>query len=156
MNDLYKLLNDASKLISSINDLLEYSSYEECEDLSRLRIDRNDPEQLLLQDEFRSIMENLYNAKRDIEYLNQPIKYTGVLKKNTRGRYETEKKEYTSGNLIEALIYDDFHEKERWVITSVEHDGEDYYLVNYRFTRMPGLLCCIYNLTNFKTMILRL
>lgn len=31
-----------------------------------------------------------------------------------------------------------------------------YYLVNYRFTRMPGLLCCIYNLTNFKTMILRL
>lgn len=31
-----------------------------------------------------------------------------------------------------------------------------YYLVNYRFTRMPGLLCCIYNLTNFKSMILRL
>ena len=31
-----------------------------------------------------------------------------------------------------------------------------YYLVSYRFTRMPGLLCRIYNLTSFKTMILRL
>ena len=31
-----------------------------------------------------------------------------------------------------------------------------YYSVNYRFTRTPALLWCIYNLTNFKTMILRL
>lgn len=139
MNDLQKVLDSASKLSNAIGELLKQSTYIDYDDLSGLQIDRNDPEQWLLWDELRGIMGRLDNAKRDIDYLNRPVVYTGVLQKNSSGRYETDKKEYTSGNGIEVLIYDDFYEKNRWIATRVEHDGEDYYLVGYRDIQMQGL-----------------
>ena len=52
----------------------------------------------------------------------------------------SDKIEFTSGNRIEALIYDDNYEIERWVKTSVEHDGNGYYLVGYKDVNMEGLL----------------
>ena len=139
MNDLEKVLSSASILSWKIGAILIESKFEEYDDLSGLNIDSNDEEQLLLQDELRSILGHLENAKRDIDYLNKPIAYTGYLQKNSRGRYETGDKEYTSGNGIEVLIYDDFYEKNRWVKTRVEHNGKDYYLVGYGDISMQGL-----------------
>ncbi len=139
MNDLEKVLSSASSLSCKIGAILNESKFEEYDDLSGLNIDSNDEEQLLLQDELRSILGHLENAKRDIDYLNKPIAYTGYLQKNSRGRYETGDKEYTSGNGIEVLIYDDFYEKNRWVKTRVEHNGKDYYLVGYGNISMQGL-----------------
>ena len=139
MNDLEKVLSSASILSWKIGAILIESKFEEYDDLSGLNIDSNDEEQLLLQDELRSILGHLENAKRDIDYLNKPIAYTGYLQKNSRGRYETGDKEYTSGNGIEVLIYDDFYEKNRWVKTRVEHNGKDYYLVGYGNISMQGL-----------------
>lgn len=139
MNDLEKVLSSASILSWKIGAILNESKFEEYDDLSGLNIDSNDEEQLLLQDELRSILGHLENAKRDIDYLNKPIAYTGYLQKNSRGRYETGDKEYTSGNGIEVLIYDDFYEKNRWVKTRVEHNGKDYYLVGYGDISMQGL-----------------
>jgi intergrase/recombinase len=137
MNDLEKLLNSAISLNKKISEMLEESTYEDYDDLSGLKIDYE--EQLLLLDEFKGILEKLEDVKRDIDYLNRPIVYTGFLQKNSRDRYETEYKEFTSGNCIEVLIYDDFYEKNRWVITSVEHNGKDYYLVGYSKIAIQGL-----------------
>lgn len=139
MNDLENLLSSASNLSNRIGDLINKSTYLEYDDLSGLNIDYDDPEQLLLLDEFKSILDNLENAKENIDYLNRPIVYTGILHKNSRGRYEVGNKEFTSGSGIEALFYDNFYGKERWVKTSVEHNGEDYYLVGYKKIKMEGL-----------------
>lgn len=46
--------------------------------------------------------------------------------------------EFTSGDGIEVLIYDDFYDKKCWKKTRVEHDG-DYYLVGYSNIPMQGL-----------------
>ena len=139
MNDLEKVLSSASSLSWKIGELLKESKFEEYDDLSGLNINSKDEEQLLLQDELRGILDHLDKAKRDIDYLNRPIAYTGYLYRNSRGRYETGVKEYTSGNGIEILIYDDFYEKNRWVKTRVEHNGKDYYLVGYGNISMQGL-----------------
>ncbi|WP_313563729.1 DUF5348 domain-containing protein [Ruminiclostridium cellobioparum] len=139
MNDLEKVLSSASSLSWKIGELVKESKFEEYDDLSGLNINYTDEEQLLLQDELRAILDHLEKAKRDIDYLNRPIAYTGYLHKNSRGRYETGDKEYTSGSGIEVLIYDDFYEKNRWVKTRVEHNGDDYYLVGYGDISMQGL-----------------
>lgn len=139
MNDLEKVLSSASNLSRTIGELLKKSTYEDYDDLSGLQIDFNDEEQLLLLDEFKGILDKLNDAKRDIDYLNRPIVYTGFLQKNSRGRYETGNKEFTSGNGIEVLIYDNFYEKKRWVKTRVEHNGKDYYLIGHSDVSMQGL-----------------
>ena len=73
-------------------------------------------------------MEKLDEARDKIDYLNCPVKKCRNFKKNSRGRYETECREYTCGSGIEVLIYDDYDERDRWIKTSVEHNGKDYYL----------------------------
>ena len=145
MNDLEKVLSSASNISNMIGELLKKSTYDNYDDLSGLQIDLNDEEQWLLLDELKGILYNLDNAKRDIDYLNRPVVYTGVLQKNSIGRYETGNKEFTSGNSIEVLIFDNFYEKNRWVKTSVEHDGKDYYLVGYSDIPMQGLRVRIRN-----------
>ena len=113
----------------------------EAEDLSFLDIDKTDSEQLFLTDELRSILDSLEKAYRSISYLSRPIKSSSVLYKNNRGRYEARdgSREYTSGSGIEALVYDDYNECNKWVSTRVEHDGQDYYLVGYKNVGMDGL-----------------
>jgi hypothetical protein len=139
MNDMEKLLSSAGKISREIEEFLRTADYENYDDLSGLKIDYEDENQLLLLNEFKGILEKLDSVKSDINYLNRPIKSTGILHKNNRGRYETEFREYSSGYGIEAFIYDEYFEKNRWVITRVEHNGRDYYLVNYRNVPMEGL-----------------
>ncbi|RBP59305.1 hypothetical protein DES36_11930 [Alkalibaculum bacchi] len=138
MNDLEKILNNTGNISNAIGNLLKESTYKDYDDLSGLDIDRKDEEQLFLLDELRGILEKLENVKRDIDYLNRSIIYTGFLYKNNRGRYQAGNKEFTSGSGIEVLIYDEFYENDRWVITSVEHN-DDYYLVGHRNVPMDGL-----------------
>jgi hypothetical protein len=139
MNDLEKLFNKISELGSDIGELIKMSAYDKYDDLSGLKIDRSNAEQLLLLDELKGIMYKLDQVKDSIDYLNKPIVHTGYLSKNSRGRYETEAKEFTCGSSIEVLLYDDFYETQRWVATSVEHNQKDYYIVGFPKIPMQGL-----------------
>ena len=141
MNDLQNVLKEASAISGDISRLEKLSTYNEYDDLSGLKINYNDCEQLLLLDELRGIMEKLDDAKRRIDYLNKTVKYTGKLHKNESGRYELENGHYyTSGSSIEVLISDDYHEAEYWAKTRVEHNCEDYYLVGYKNISLDGLI----------------
>jgi hypothetical protein len=135
----------------SIQDILKQSTYHDNDDLSSLDIDYSNPEQLLLLDELRDIMEKLNSVNNSINYLKQPVIYTGNLRKNSAGRYELPNGHYyTCGSGIECLITDTRHEifnKENneyeptpyWAWTSVEGNGEDYYLVHHEDVPMQGL-----------------
>lgn len=139
MNDLERLLNNMRSLSYEIGSLLKQSTYDEYDDLSGLNINYDDADQLFLVDELKEIMEKLDDVKMDIDYLNRPIKNIGILQKNNGGRYEAGIREYISGSGIEALIYDDYSERDCWVKTRVEHHGKEYYLVGYRNISMQGL-----------------
>lgn len=143
MNDLEKLLSDAGNLSKSIGELLKKSTYDRYDDLSGLDINYDDKEQRFLLEELKIILDKLDIAKDRIDYLNKPIQHIGELSKNNRGRYELGDKEFSSGNLIEVLVYDGFYEEERWVRTRVEHNSKDYYLVGFSDIPMQGLLAKI-------------
>lgn len=100
-----------------------------------------DPNELMLLDTYRSIIDKLEGIHNQIEYLQKEIVDEGRLSKNSAGRYELPSGEYfTSGSPIEALIFDDWDEVEKWVTTRVEHNGDDYYLYGHSEVKMEGLL----------------
>lgn len=119
--------------------------------MSGLKIDYQDNEQLFLLDEVRIVMEQLENVSNAINYLKRPISYTGILHKNQSGRYELENGYYyTSGSSIEFLCTDRYHETYNekseeyeivpyWCKSSVEHDGNDYYIVGHNDILMENL-----------------
>lgn len=140
MKDLRELLERSQKLNTGIKRLLEESTYLEYDDLSKLDIDYKDAEQLLLHEQLWRVMQELEDVSDRLDYLALPVKEVSRLHKNTDGRYETESGHYfTSGCRVEALVSDSFREVPRWVRTSIEHDGKDYFLAGYQEIELEGL-----------------
>lgn len=138
--DINTVLEQMAELKIKIDDILKASTYDEHADLRGLRVDYKDCDQLFLLKELRSIMGKLVDAGSSIEYLFRPVKETGSLHRDADGKYETgQGYPYRCGSLIEALLQEDLQEVPCWILTKVEHDGEDYYLVGYEDIPMDGL-----------------
>lgn len=140
MKDLGELLERSQKLNTEIKRLLKESTYLEYDDLSGLDIDYKDAEQLLLQEQLWKVMQELEDVSDRLDYLALPIKEVSRLHKNSDGRYETKNGHYfTSGCRVEALISDGFRMVPYWVRTSIEHNGEDYFLAGYQEVELEDL-----------------
>ena len=140
MADLQAALSEAVKLNRSISQFLKFSTYTDYDDLSGLDIDFTDGEQLLLWEELRRITDKLADVEEYISYLTRPITEVSRLRKGTAGKYRTAKgRYYDCCSSIEALVTDEYHNVPYWTRTTVEHNGEDYYLVGYKGLPMEGL-----------------
>lgn len=140
MADINSIMLQASELQQRISRLLRSSTYDQYDDLSGLEINYEDGEQLFRLDELRGIMEKLADVDYAVRYMNQPVLEVGRLWKNASGRYETESGHYfCCGSPIEALVSDSRYDVPYWVRSSIEHDGNDYYLVGHRHVSLDGL-----------------
>lgn len=140
MADLQAALLDAVKLNQHITQFLKFSTYPEYNDLSGLDIDFHDGEQILIWDELRRITNQLADVQEYISYLTRPVIEVSRLRKGTAGKYRTAKGHfYDCRSSIEALVTDEYHEVPYWTRTTVEHNGEDYYLVGYKGLSMDDL-----------------
>lgn len=133
--NINELLKSLSKLNFELKYLISKTKIDRYDDLSEVEADLNNPEQLLLVDELCSAMQKISEASDTISYLEKPIKGEYILHKNSNGRYECSAHEYTCGNGIEYYAYDETEERYRWVISRVEHDGDDYYIVGSKWLR---------------------
>lgn len=129
IEELKKRLFD---LNSELKELLEVTGYAEYSALEYIEM-KDDANDRFLRREFTGIFDSLEKASNDISYLEKEIIGEYKLRKNSRGRYETDIREFSCGSTIEFLYYDDFSECERWVVSSVEHDGNDYYITGSRY-----------------------
>ena len=142
--NLNKLQTELKELNYSIKNLLRYSKYGEYNDLSGLDNDFTTltADERLVLNELCGVMEHLENVNYSLDYLEKPIKHEDILHFNPRSeRYECDYHEFTCGNRIEFLWYDEFAECEKWTISSVEHSKEagGYYIVGYRSVSLDGL-----------------
>jgi len=135
-------LNKMSDLNDEVKRVLKEINYKDFGDLSGLKNDGG-PEDTLIRDELIDAAEHLDKFRRIINYLNRKVVKQGVLKLNERGRYEIvedeDEYEYTCGNAIEFLYYDDYDEREKWRISRVEATKGKYYIVGYEKLKMDGL-----------------
>lgn len=137
---ILEMQSKANILASQMYQFLLECKYNECDDLSELEINWNDPEQLLLRDELRVAADHMAKAYQTIRYLAEPVKSTSKLRLNSTGRYETEDGfVFTCGSLIEALVDDGVHDGPYWTVTSVEYGPNGYYLVGHRDVCLNGL-----------------
>ena len=140
MADLQTVLAEAVRLNRDISRFLKVSTYPDYDDLSGLDIDFSDGEQLLLLDELWRVADKLADVQECIAYLSRPVTETSRLRKGTAGKYRTAKGHfYDCSSSIEALVTDEYHAVPYWTRTTVEHNGEDYYLVGYKDLPMNGL-----------------
>lgn len=133
--NINELMKSLSALNSEFKSLISKTKIDRYDNLSEVEADWNNPEQLLLVEELGSAMQKISEASEIISYLKKPVKGEYVLHKNCNGRYECSAHEYTCGNGIEYYAYDETEERYRWVISRVEHDGDDYYIVNSKWLR---------------------
>ena len=136
INELTTSLQELNKQISRV---LRESRFADYDDLSGLDLDYENPEERFLLTEYREIMDSLDQVNRALNYLKRPIKGTYILHRNSRDRYECECREFTSGNSIEAYIFDEYSERFEWIASRIEHNGSNYYIVGYPETELEGL-----------------
>ena len=139
MKKIGEVFREVSKLGEGISRVLEMADYYRFDDLSGLEINYDDQDERFLQGELRSIFYRLDKVNREIEYLRRPIQGEYVLWKNEADRYECDVREFYSGSTIECYVYDNYDDRYKWTITRVEHNGKDYYLVDFENTPLEGL-----------------
>lgn len=145
MESIKDLHEELKRLNGSIERLLKESKIREYDDLSGLAHNEADPEERLIFTECRSILDDLESVNSKIAYLNKPIIRRGKLQKLNSGRYALESWELSSGSGIEALVpceyweNGDIKEGTEWTTATIEHNGQDYYLVGFPEVRLDGL-----------------
>lgn len=147
--NIKEIMNKVFELNTKIKQLISYAEYEQYDDLSGLKYDDENPDDLMMLDELRILFRKLDDISHTINYLNKPIKEEGILHKNKNGRYEINGHELSSGCGIECLISDEWHfiydkngkyvETPYWYATRIEHDGKDYYIVDVNGVELEGL-----------------
>lgn len=132
-----ELLSNVGLDIKKIISMTKQSDYSEIDE--NIGYDEDDPEERLLENEIYKLLESLDAVKDRIDYLNLPILASGKLTKNKQGRYVLDAHEFHCGDRIEFLYYDDINEKNEWSISTIEHDGNDYYAVGYKKFSLLGV-----------------
>jgi len=131
-------MNELNKINEDIKNLLKKSS--ECDYGDNINYEDN-PNDRMLKNEIYNVLSMLDDVMIKLDYLNKPILFEGYLKKNKNRRYELNGIEFTCGNIIEALIYDDdfYDGKECWVRSRIEHNGKDYYIISSADEKIDNL-----------------
>lgn len=146
---LEELTTELEQLRRQAKTLLNQTQYREYDDLSGVEYKRTDGEALFLSYEYRGILYKLSDIEWTLEYMSRPVDYEDSLVMDKSGRYCTSnrRKTYTSGSGIEfsyseEVYNSDTEEFERvpcWRTSSIEHNGERYYIVGYSMMELDGL-----------------
>lgn len=138
--NIKEIMKEVFEINMKIKQLISHAEYEQFDDLSGLEYDDENPDDLMALDELRNLFRKLDDISHTINYLNRPIKEEGFLHKNRNGKYEINGHELSCSCGIEYLATDDWHfkydeegryvETPFWCTSRIEHDGEDYYIVD--------------------------
>lgn len=86
----------------------------------------DDLDESFLKSQFSSVIDDLENVNRKLNYLSKKVVDQGFLKHNEAKRYQLPNGYYlTSGDECEILVTDD--DEQYWIYTTIEHNDEDYY-----------------------------
>lgn len=138
-----ELLSNVGLDIKKIISITKQSDYSEIDE--NIGYNEDDPEERLLENEIYRLLENLDVIKDRIDYLNLPILVIGKLTKNKQGRFVLATHEFHCGDRIEFLYYNEINEKNEWSISTIEHDGNDYYAVGYQKVCLLGVTARLRN-----------
>ena len=148
MTNIKELVNEMSTFKNEMEKMLEITKYREYEDMSAVKYNNMNPDDMLIMEEYKKILYNISEMDYILEYLNRPVRFEDILILRTDGRYGTSNDSvyYTSGSSIEFLYNENVVNDEGefdcvpvWKISTVEHNGKEYYIVGYPDIRLDNL-----------------
>lgn len=136
---LDQLNKELYALNSRIKGILRASGFEDWGEVE-VEHDTQNPDEVMLANEYRQIIERLGGISHSLEYFMLPVAKQGKLRLNRNGRYELNGAELTSGEGVEVLLYDDCMERWEWYSSRIEstRDGK-YYLVGRSDLDLEGV-----------------
>ena len=139
--NLKEFLQGFTHICKEINKQAISTEYHKYGELSNVDFNREDANDLFLNDQLTTIMVELDDIKRKIDYLNLPIKYESTLSQNTNNQYQTTRgDEYHCGSTIEYLYIDSLGDPAQWRLSRVEHKNGDYYILGNPNQVLEGLV----------------
>jgi hypothetical protein len=129
-----RLINDLRQLEGTLKRITK--DLQKAEDSWSDHFNESDPEDMYLRSQFYRIEDKLSDVRHMLQGIGAEVVAQGRLYHNSSKRYEIEGTDYyfTSGESIEVL-YDG-----QWIPSSVEHNGNDYYLTRLKDVSMHGLM----------------
>ena len=146
--ELLNLKNEMYDIKHKISHLLLETKFHDYGNLETVNYDITNPDEQQLMQEFNLITEKLSDIYYRMEYFQHPVDFEDTLTLNSDGRYETTngRRYYTSGHEIEFFTtkevlnsHGTFENVGIWVISSVEHNGQGYYIVGYPDVSLQNL-----------------
>lgn len=136
---LDELRKELNLLNGRVKEVLKKSGYEDYGDVE-VDFNPDNPDEVQLAVEYRSIVGKLDELSHALSYFMRPVAREGKLYMNQNGRYELDGKELTSGSGVEVLLYDECMERWEWYASRIESkpDGA-YYLVGKSTLKLEGV-----------------
>lgn len=135
LNESYEILKKIYNQVDNLRDSSRISNVL----LDDFDFDEDNKDELLRYDEIMKMLESLDDFRSRYTYILKKVKYEGHLVKNESGRYcldNCHEIYFVSGQRIEFFDKED----EKWVISRVEHNDDDYYIVsNGRNVNIDGI-----------------
>lgn len=135
---LDELNKELYALNSRIKGILKASGFEDWGEVE-VEHDTQNPDEVMLANEYRQIVEKLDGVSRALGYFMLPVAREGKLRLNQNGRYELDGAELTSGEGVEVLLYDDCMERWEWYASRIESMDGKYYLVGKSNLDLEGV-----------------
>lgn len=119
-------INEAMKQLKKLDSELKSVLRNFGEYCDNVTFDSNDSDENFMHDQFYIIVDKLDAVHKNIAYLSKPVTDQGFIKHNSLKRYELPSGHYfQSGSVCEILVSS--RGTQKWIYTSIEHNGEDYY-----------------------------
>lgn len=115
--DIHTLYEEFLALDKKIELLLEESGYMSAEGMLDISMDRHNPNEGLLYEEFASMLSHLAYIHSVLGYLQKPVIQEGVIRINKRGNYEINGMELKHQEPFEILVHDEYADMYRWYLT---------------------------------------
>lgn len=128
------------EIVRKIYNLERDIGYFQDKEAAELEIDTSDPSQCFDKTQATRVMRELEEIMGRIAYNMSPIQHTGKITLNDWKQYELDNIVLDCGTRFEVVLYDEDKERNEYVLTTIEHDGEDYYLTYNGSKDIEGLV----------------
>ena len=120
--------NKAWDIVRKIYDLERETGYLNEDHATKLEINTSDPSELFDLAQANKALGMLEGCSKCIAYALSPIQHEGEIVKNQYDQYELDGVTLDCGTRFEVKLYDPEEERYQYTYTTIEHDGQSYFL----------------------------
>lgn len=118
----------ALDIVRKIYDLENDTGYLYENHATKLEANTSNPSELFDLTQANKALGMLEACSKHIAYAASPIQHEGEIVKNEYDQYELDGVTLECGTRFEVLLYDDNEERYQYTYTTIEHDGQSYFL----------------------------